>query len=114
MSVVGNVKYPGISLKKQRCAKKVVKCIGVSDKLPQYVKAKNKVLKTLNTIHVKKPPLEILTDKQLKARASNASYYQKHKVELNKKHIAYNKKNKAHINVVRNKLRASKKKKGLV
>jgi hypothetical protein len=114
MPIVGNVKYPGDSIKKKKCAKKIVKCLGISPKLPQNVKAKKKVLAVLNTIHVKKPPLDVLTPAQLKQKAANASYYQKHKVALNKKHIAYNKKNKAKINVVRNILRADKKKKGLV
>jgi hypothetical protein len=114
MSVVGNVKYPGDSIKKQRCVKKIIQCLGVSPKLPQYVKAKNKVITLVNTIKVKKPPLEILSDAQLKTRAANATYYQKNKTALNAKHKAYNKKNKKQINIVRNQLRSTKKAKGLV
>ena len=43
MPIINKVKYPGDSIKKQRCAKKIVQCLGVSPKLPQYVKAKAKV-----------------------------------------------------------------------
>ena len=114
MPVINNVKYPGDSIKKQRCAKKVVKCLGVSPKLPQNVKAKAKVLKTLNTIKVKRPANKKLTDGEVLQKKKAAEYYQANKATLNAKHKAYNKKNKAKINVVRNILRANKKLKGLV
>jgi hypothetical protein len=114
MPIINKVKYPGDSIKKQRCAKKIVQCLGVSPKLPQYVKAKAKVMKVLNTIKVKRPVNEKLTDKQVAQKKKSAEYYQANKAALIKKHRAYNIKNKDKINIVRNELRANKKKKGLV